>query len=486
MSDDSGVKLKIYAMIKTIILHEIRQHIFSLRLQLIFITIFLLFILGSIAYIFQYRFSTSDYNTYSAKAREELLNGRNRGLINTGERNVTTIAVDFQNYILPPLKNGFIDDSKSQYIPNTIQFNAFNVFSYSVSRRSGNPYLPLSQELNWYFIISLILSFAILLLSFDSVSGEKQSQTLSLILSNRVPRSLLLLGKYLSIIITSFLMILPGIIVALIILLLSGTIRFDSNLVMEIGITCAVEILFIACIAALGIFCSVVARSANVSLLLCLGMWLMFLIFSPNLAVFSAENLFRIKNSETIETEIKTVQDAINKDAPEGSWSMSGDNLFYPQHELRAKNQTNLFNAEKQIKDRWYNTQFEQYKNATRFTYISPISLLGLITEAITGNGYPRFQNNWNDFHTFQSGFLTWFKAIDANDQKSPHWYNPYEDCSTTRLPIKSDELPVFTEKIMPISLRLTKAVPGILLLLVYSFLLFGITAVRFNRYDVR
>jgi hypothetical protein len=220
--------------------------------------------------------------------------------------------------------------------------------------------------------------------------------------------------------------------------------------------------------------------------LLCLGLWLIFLIFSPNLAVFSAENLFRIKNSETIETEIKTVQDAINNAAPEGSWSMSQENPSFPMHELRAKNLTNLFNAEKQIKDEWYNTQFEQYKNATRFTYISPISLLGLISEAVTGNGYPRFQKNWTDLNTFQSGFLTWFKAIDANDPKSPHWYNPYEDCSTTRLSIKSEEIPVFTEKFMTISLRFTKAMPGILLLLVYSFFLFGITAFRFNGYDVR
>jgi ABC-type transport system involved in multi-copper enzyme maturation permease subunit len=474
-------------MLKIIILNEIKQHILSLRLQLIFIIIFILFILGSVAFIFQFRASTNDYETYSGKAREELLNGKPQtGLFSTSDRNVTAIAVEVQNYILPPLKNGFIDDSKSQYIPNTIQFNAFNAFGYSVSRRSGNPYLTASQELNWYFIISLILSFAILLLSFDSVSGEKQSQTLSLILSNSVPRSLLLLGKYLSIIISSFIMILPGIIVALIILLLSGAIRFDSALVMEVIIFLTVEVLFIACIAALGIFCSVVSQSANISLLLCLGLWLMFLIFSPNLAVFSAENLFRIKNSETIETEIKTAQDAINKAAPEGSWSMNGGNPFYPQHELRAKNLTNLFNAEKQIKDEWYNMQFEQYKNATRFTYISPISLFGLISEAITGNGYPRFQKNWNDFHTFQSGFLTWFKAIDANDPNSPHWYNPYEDCSTSRLKVKPEEIPVFTEKMMPISLRLTTAKPGVLLMLAYSFLLFGITAIRFNRYDVR
>jgi hypothetical protein len=112
--------------------------------------------------------------------------------------------------------------------------------------------------------------------------------------------------------------------------------------------------------------------------------------------------------------------------------------------------------------------------------------LFGLISEAITGNGYLRFQKNWNDFHTFQTGFLTWFKAIDANDPKSPHWYNPYEDCSTTRMPVKFDEIPLYTERIMTIPQQLTKALPGIMLLVFYSFLLFGTTVVMFNRYDVR
>jgi hypothetical protein len=215
-------------------------------------------------------------------------------------------------------------------------------------------------------------------------------------------------------------------------------------------------------------------------------LWSVFLIFSPNLAVFAADQLFKIKNSETIQTEIKAAQDAINKAAPEGSWSSNGDNQFYPKHELRAKNITNLMNAEKQIKDEWYNSQFRQYEKAIRFTYLSPISILGMTSESLTGSGYPRFRKNWDDLHTYQNQFLTWFKAIDAKDPKSPHWYNPYEDVSTSREKIKFEEIPLYTERMMTIPQRLTKALPEILLLVFYSFLLFGTTVIMFNRYDVR
>jgi hypothetical protein len=179
-------------------------------------------------------------------------------------------------------------------------------------------------------------------------------------------------------------------------------------------------------------------------------------------------------------------QDAINKAAPEGSWDMWGDNPFFPKHELRATNITNLMNAEKQIKDERYNSQFRQYEKASLFTFLSPISVFGMVNESLIGSGYPRFRKNWVDLHTYQTQFLAWFKAIDVKDPKSPHWYNPEEDVSTSREKIKFEEIPLYTERMMTIPQRLTKALPGIMLLVFYSFLLFGTTVVMFNRYDVR
>lgn len=465
-------------MLKTIILNNIQQFIFSLKLQIILVIIMLVFIVGSIAFVFQYRSARADYIVYSLKAKEEMQ--RN------SEMNVTEVVVFPQDFIFGPLQNGFIDDAKSQFIPNTINLNAYNVFGYSISRRSGNPYLHMTNELNWLFIISIIVSFAILILSFDSISGEREMHTLSLMLSNSVSRAALLAGKFLSIVITGFIMTLPGIIISLVILFVSGTIILNLAILFEICAFLLAELFFVACISSLGLFCTVVSRQANIGLLLCLTFWSVFLIFSPNLAVFSAENIFRIKNSEVIQAEVKTTQDAINNAAPEGSWSMNSSSQFYPKHELRAKNQSNLMNAEKAIKDAWYNDQFRQYQQATLFTCLSPVSLFEMISESITGSGFMRFQNVWNDLHLFQTQFLNWFKVIDIKDPTSPHWYNPYEDCSTSRQKVRFEEIPRFNEKFMTIPQRLSGAIPGLTLLIIYSMLLFGITIVLFNRYDVR
>lgn len=465
-------------MLKTIILTDIKQNIQSFKLQVSFIIMLVVFTIGSIAYIFQYRDTMKDYRDYSSRMVEEIRK--------ESDINITHVAVERNNQLFAPLNNGFIDDAKSQFTPNNIQYSAYNVFGYSISRKISNPYLYLSNDLNWVFILSILTSFAILLLSHDAISGEREQQTLKMILSNRVSRGVLLFGKYSSIVISGVLMVIPGLIVSLIILILSGTLKMSSLLVFETIGFMVIGSLFIATISALGLFCSVVSRSANVSLLIGLTLWAVFLIFSPNLAVFAAEQVYKIKNSETIQNEVKMTQDAINKAAPEGSWDMWGDNPFFPKHELRATNITNLMNAEKQIKDEWYNNQFRQYEKSLWFTLLSPISIFGMTSETITGSGYPRFRKNWEDLHTYQTQFLAWFKEIDAKDPKSPHWYNPEEDVSTSREKIKFEEIPLYTERLMTMPERLTKAFPGIMLLVVYSFLLFGISVLLFNRYDVR
>lgn len=464
-------------MFKTIVLTDIKQNILSFKLQITFIIMLIIFGIGGVAYVFQQRDALEDYRNYSSKMQDK---------IRKDADNITKVVINKQDNLFCPLRNGFIDDAKSQFTPNNIVYNAFNVFEYSISRTSSNPYLNLSNDLNWGFIFSIICSFAILLLSYDAISGEREQQTLKLILSNNVSRGVLLFGKYISIVISSVLMVVPGLLLSIIILLLSGVLKMNGLMTFEITGFMITGILFIAVISALGLFCSVVSRSVNISLLTSLTLWAVFLIFSPELAVFSAEHLFKIKNSEVIQAEIQSVQDAINKAAPEGSWSMNGRNPFYPKHKLRANNISNLMNAEKQLKDEWFRSQFNQYEKASWVTYFSPISVFGMASEAIIGSGYPRFRKNWNDLHTYQGQFLNWFKAIDAKDTKSPHWYNPEEDVSMSREKIKFEEIPLYTERMMTIPQRLTKALPGILLLLFYSFLLFGITVVMFNRYDVR
>ena len=152
--------------------------------------------------------------------------------------------------------------------------------------------------------------------------------------------------------------------------------------------------------------------------------------------------MFPIPTAAKIPQAIREEQTDINKNAPEGSWSSNSREPFFYRHELRANIQTKMMNAEKTHKDAYYQQMFRQFENTRNFTMISPIAQFDYINEAFLGGGYLRFRKNWDDLHIFQEQFLQWFKDIDAKDQDSPHWYNPYEDYSTRKKPVSVDQRP--------------------------------------------
>jgi len=243
---------------------------------------------------------------------------------------------------------------------------------------------------------------------------------------------------------------------------------------------------FVASIAAFGLLSSVISYSTRVSLLIAITFWLVFIVIIPNTAIFWSNTLFSIEKNESVEERISLARNEINQNAPIGSWASSGNNPFLPQHELRANNQTNLLNSEKQIRDAYYQDRFRQFEQVRLLTLLSPVSIFEYISEAVIGGGYLRFQKVWKNLHTFQIQFLTFFKENDAQDPDSPHWYNPYEDLSTTRKPVNFEEVPIFEEKAISFGERFSFSSIYLLVIVLYTAMIFFLTFMLFVRYDVR
>lgn len=134
----------------------------------------------------------------------------------------------------------------------------------------------------------------------------------------------------------------------------------------------------------------------------------------------------------------------------------------------------------------YINEMFDQFEKTRSFTLLSPIAQFDNLNEVALGGGYLRLKKNWNDLQNYQSQFLVWFKAFDANDPKSPHWYNPNESYSTSWKPVPIAEVPVYVEKPIPVAARISQSGGYIALLLTYTAILFFISFLLFIRYDVR
>ena len=464
-------------MFITLYIREIQNYLYGLRFQVSFVIMLLVFLVGSISFISSDKEKQQNFAKYRQIEQAELA---------SQAENISRVAVTTRNYIIAPSDMSIVADSKENLLPNRINYSAYNVYGFNVRHDSNNPLLSRSEQLSWGFIISMFLSFISLLFAFDAISGEKEDRTLALVFSNPVSRRTFLLSKTLSIITVVGVMMLTGIILSLLIVAISGTIVIDGSFLLEITGFIILSLLFITVFAIFGLFSSAVTRYSNISLLISLCFWLFSAVVIPNTSVFWAKKLFPIPTADKIEQAIAEERSDINKNAPEGSWSSNGREPFYPRHELRANVQTKMMNAEKRHKDAYYQQMFRQFESTRNFTMISPIAQFDYINEAFLGGGYLRFRKNWDDLHIFQEQFLQWFKDIDAKDTESPHWYNPYEDFSTSKKPVTVDQIPQYQEQTAPFSQRL-QFIAGYLVTMVITIaVLFGLCFYFFVRYDVR
>jgi len=159
---------------------------------------------------------------------------------------------------------------------------------------------------------------------------------------------------------------------------------------------------------------------------------------------------------------------------------------FIPEHKIRAAMNMEVMLSNKQIVDSWYQTMFHQYEKSRNITCVSSMSLFGLGMETITGGGYLRFQHNWNAIHAYQQLLLDFFKRIDAKDNDSPHWYNPWEVYLTTHKPVKFEEVPLYTEKTLPLSDRIARMSQYAGLMVIYILIIATAAFMKFLRSDIR
>lgn len=469
-------------MILNIVLREIHQHVLSLRLHLVLVLLVVLFGLGTVSFINRYEADQERYRQiHSAQLEKE------------GEwaaRYLGYYMVQTRSQVLEPRANAFITDAGEKMMPFQFWFTGFGVEGFEVPNWASNDMMQAFRELNWVYIVSIIVGFTVLLFSYDLVSGDKENGTLALTVSYPVSRGVLLTGKYISVIIVAMLVLLPGIVLSLIILLLSGTVVFDGMLLAETAGFLTGTALFVACMAALGLLASTVTSRSNVSLLLCLCIWLASVVVVPNSIVYFTGKLFPIESSraiaDRIAQEMKASSDRIAAAEAQGGGMLT---LTPIEHfRLYAKFNMQFKERELAIKETWNNSLLEQFRFSRRLTVLSPVCLFEQLIEAATGGGFVRLVRSWSDMKLFQSMLFDWYMELDAaaSEEETLHILDPYNPGHMLWKVVDLEEIPRFHEKQASAAERLAAARLPLALLIIYTAIAFALSFVLFLRYDVR
>jgi len=232
--------------------------------------------------------------------------------------NASRFAQNMNAFPFAPRNSAFIASGQEESIPNTIVYTAFNVYGFSISEGSRNPFILPAKNVNWEFIVSLLFTFMAIIFTFDAVSGEKEMRTLALGLSNSISRGTLLAGKFFGCVIILGLFIILGIAVSLIILITSGQVIISGVTMSEIAGFALLSFLLVSCITAVGLLTSVLSNQPNTSLLIGLMVWLFFMYIIPHSTLLMSNKLFPVESSGVVEENTQNSRKIIEASFPDG------------------------------------------------------------------------------------------------------------------------------------------------------------------------
>jgi ABC-type transport system involved in multi-copper enzyme maturation permease subunit len=461
---------------KVLIGKEIHQGIMSLRYLLILVLTISIFTASGLFFIKKFTDRRNDYN-------EQVL--ENRKNLEENAQHLNSLAPVNQYLIRPPLQTELFASGSEKYLSDRIGFTMFRYAGYDNIDRLNYKINPFN-DLDWVFIVGLILSFAALVLTFDSISGEKERGTLRLQCSYSLSRFKLIIAKYLSSLILMTIALICGIVVNLIIV----TIGLNTSLItlhpVQILISIFLFLFYISIFLLLGLFISSQVRKSASSLALALLVWTTFLIFIPAGGSMLAEKINPIRSSYEYSETINNDWNEIWMNCPvkeaRGFWN--GRDFPYLADRVKLVNQLddmlNKHRAER------FKELLGQVRNARNLTFISPYALLRHAMESVAGTGLDAFVRFYERGKIYRSIFGDFVKQKDQEDPGSTHNICAWHAIAYSDKPVQMEEIPKFQAPKLSAGGAVLNARLSLFLLLCFNLIGAILAFIAFMRYDVR
>ncbi len=155
------------------------------------------------------------------------------------------------------------------------------------SSYSDDPIFALFRVIDFSFIVSVVLTLFAILFTYDAVSGERENGTLKQALSNPVPRSKYILAKCVGSWLGLAAPIMIPVLIGLLLIPLSGIELVAGDWARIIAVVSA-SILLFSFFVVLGVLISASTRRSNMSFLVSLVVWILFVLIIPRAGILVA------------------------------------------------------------------------------------------------------------------------------------------------------------------------------------------------------
>ena len=370
-----------------------------------------------------------------------------------------------------------------------------------------------------------MLSALAILFAFNTISGEREDGTLKLVLSNAVPRDVIVLGKYLGGMLSLFPIVLVSLIVALVIALSSRATAFDGNDISHIVLIFAGSLLYVSTWYLLGLLLSIWTKAPATTLILSMVIWVMLTIVHSNMATIVVEKFppYQSKPEAELVKSAGDVWDQFRKERntyikrrgyenlkDSISWKLGMNketNRFftffsYGMHHLHLlegyiirdvdKADTSIFQEilgyqeplriayAAKVEEVLNKPAEERERNAKFADALSRISFADVYHFAvgtIAGTDRQSYNDFIQDSRAYKRKIVEYLRDKEAFTSRA--WFS--SDQSAADL----TDLPVFQDRRLSLSESLSRASIDILILLAWNVVLFMAAYVSFLRYDL-
>jgi len=480
-------------MLKTIIRKELLENIHSYRFPLFALICVVLIPLGLSVNNAQYAKRLKDYNE-QVRLADEAQSGLKIQDLMAGR-----VAI---KGFRPPAQLSVFSHGLENALPRYYQF-VQDGFSQGESS-SGDETLTSAQgQLDFVFLIQMVVSLVGLLFASDVISGEKESGTLRAMLSNSLPRDAILLGKIAGGVLALLAPFLVALVMGVLLLLPGGLPIFAGDIPARIAVMAGAAALFILIYYVIGTMVSAVSAKARTSLVAILLIWTGFQLVIPKLSDMAAALIHPVRTDTQVSLEksllINTLETESAKELGRqydqifaGTKPGTSDNANSPERKkwdpIRDEIQLNV--REKKatqlaaIDETFLAQQRRQRKLAAALSLISPSAAFGRLAADICGTGDLARTKYLEAVRSHQ-------KALDSElFSKVKRTLMMHEGGRTTMMfsaqPVDPKKMPKFAVAPATLGEAIRSNAASIAALLFWLIAPFVFAYVRFRKYDVR
>lgn len=362
-------------------------------------------------------------------------------------------------------------------------------------------------EVDFLFVVQVILGLLAVLLAFDAVSGEKERGTLRAVLAHPVPRMQVILGKFVGGLVTLFLPLLLGTVASLLVLQLLGQSLLSGEALGRLALFIGGAGLYLSALLGLGLAVSAVTHRQRTSLVLLLVIWVTLVLVLPRGAALVAAAVRPVEPHQVTERRIETALEPIEDERRsrlEAAWVAAGQDptmlmltsdvppevreSYGPKrHEIDAELFRRRRAVIRDIQSERNRRLDGQRRLAAAIARLSPAASFGFLATEATGTG-DATRDRWEErvaSHQRRLEELVFDRAVG---------FEVWTECCSRSYSSDQDEVQVPTYAELPrldveapdLGAVIRAAVPDLAWLTLFNFVALAFAGVAFLRYDVR